>query len=131
MTTWLLAGPFSQLLSETLPFHDIEPETTIEVVSQIIMAPTTWLALCIVAFGFASWLFRTQLNRLVDALRPVARLAQRDFGFDRLNLQIIHWVRNTALSLSKAQTGQLNWNLAAILAGLLVVLIVFAWGVRG
>ncbi len=42
LVSWLLAGPFSQLLEETLPFHEIEAETTLQMVITVLTAPATW-----------------------------------------------------------------------------------------
>ena len=51
LTTWLLAGGFSQLLASTLPFHHLEAEPTLTMVAQIFLAPTTWIALGVIATG--------------------------------------------------------------------------------
>ena len=62
LTTWLLAGGFSQLLASTLPFHHLEAEPTLTMVKQICLAPTTWIALGVIALGCATWLVREGLQ---------------------------------------------------------------------
>ena len=56
LTTWLLAGGLSRMLAGTLPFHQIETEGTLEMVSKIFLAPPTWIALGVIALGFGLWI---------------------------------------------------------------------------
>jgi NADH-quinone oxidoreductase subunit L len=58
LLTWLLVGPFSGLLANTLPFHEIHAESTTAFVVEILTAPATWVALAIVAIVLALWLIR-------------------------------------------------------------------------
>ena len=69
LTTWLLAGSFSQMLWNTLPFHHLEAEPTIALVKQICLAPTTCIALGVIALGFIAWLAKRGsrlLHRCLD-----------------------------------------------------------------
>ncbi|MBI5567824.1 MAG: NADH-quinone oxidoreductase subunit L, partial [Chloroflexi bacterium] len=50
LTTWLLAGPFSELLHHTLPFHEIHALPTGEILQEVISLPTL-IALNAVAVG--------------------------------------------------------------------------------
>ena len=50
-TTWLFFGGLNKLLSASLPFHAIEEESTLEMVTAISSAPATWFALLVVALG--------------------------------------------------------------------------------
>lgn len=127
LTTWLLAGPFSRLLAETLPFHALEETTTWHLVEEIFTAPATWLALLVIALGLALWLLRARLDGLRRALRPLAGLAANSFGFEAVNRQITNGVRGAAATLSRTQTGQLNWNVAAIVGALALVLAILVW----
>ena len=128
-TTWLLFGGLSKLLSTTLPFHEVEYESTAELVTAILSAPATWLTLLIVAAGFAiSWV-RARGYRLFGGgwLTP---LVETSFGFDSLNLWIVRGVNISAERLRATQTGELNWNILGIFSGLLVVLVILWLGVR-
>ena len=126
LTTWLLAGGFSQLLASTLPFHHLEAEPTLTMVKQICLAPTTWIALGVIALGCAAWLVRTRFTTLAEAFRPVL---EAGFGFDALNRQIVQGVKRTAKFVQIAQTGQLNWNVIGIVSGLVVILLVALRGI--
>jgi NADH-quinone oxidoreductase subunit L len=119
--TWLFIGGFSRLLSTTLPFHRIEQESTQELVWAILFAPVTWIALLIVAFGFALFWWRGRSSALAQSrLQPLVDTA---FGFEPINHFIVQTVSNFAERLRATQTGQLNWNILGIISGLLVVLI--------
>lgn len=129
LTTWLLAGPFSQLLARSLPFHSLESETTIEIVVEILTAPATWLALAVIALAAALWLLRDRLAGLSRALQPIAGFAAEGLGFEWINQQIIGLAKGASALMSRTQTGQLNWNVAGIVGGLAVVLALLLWGI--
>lgn len=130
LTSWLLAGPFSRLLSETLPHHALPEITTAEMVVEVFTAPTTWLALGVIGLGIAFWLWRPRLAKLTDVLQPVANAARKELGFERLNQTIIVLAEKSAATLAHTQTGILNWNVVGIVGGLAVVLVVLIWSIR-
>jgi NADH-quinone oxidoreductase subunit L len=128
-TTWLLFGGLSQLFSTTLPYLNVEPESTAAMAVSILSAPATWLTLLIVAAGFAiSWV-RARGYHLFGGgwLLP---LVETSFGFDSLNQWIVRGVNATAERLRATQTGELNWNILGIFSGLLLVLVVLWLGVK-
>jgi len=49
--TWLFFGGLNNLLASTLPFHELEHESLLELVTAILSAPATWLALLVVGLG--------------------------------------------------------------------------------
>ena len=125
--TWLFFGRLNGLLSSTLPFHELEHESLLEMVTRIIAAPTTWFALLIVAVGFGiSWL-RARGYRLFGGgwLNP---FVESSFGFEALNRLFVKGTYQVAEWLSLTQTGELNWNILGIVSALLVVLIVLWMG---
>lgn len=128
LTTWLLAGPFSRLLAETLPFHDIEAMSTSAILEEVITAPATWIALAVVACGLSIWVFRQKLLIFAEILQDVGTLAGNSFGFEAVNRWIVHGVQSIAEDLRGLQTGLLNWNVMAILVALVVVLLIVAMG---
>jgi NADH-quinone oxidoreductase subunit L len=128
LTTWLLAGPFSYLLASSLPYYyDLHAENTMVIVAEIVTAPATWLTLGVIALGLAAWLMRDRLVGLTRLLLPVADFAAAGLGFEWLNRQIIRLTDGAASALSRTQTGQLNWNVAGIVGGLLLVLAILVW----
>jgi len=129
LLTWLLVGPFSELLANTLPFHEIHAASTITFIVEILTAPATWVALAIVAAGLALWLMRDRITGLARILKPLGTIAEKSFGFEWINQQIIRGTQRIAEGLRRTQTGQLNWNVVGIVGGLVIVLIVLAWGI--
>jgi len=128
LTTWLLAGTFSELLQATLPFHQLHAETTVELVSSVISAPVTWIALVVIGCGLAGWYWRSRLTPISDRLRFIVRAASTDFGFETLNRQVVRITQRVAIELRRTQTGKLNWNIAGIVGGLIMVLLVVLIG---
>jgi NADH-quinone oxidoreductase subunit L len=128
LTTWLLSGPFGELLAETLPFAEIHVLSAAEMTAELFAAPSTWLALAIVALGLGAWVARGRLLALARPLRPLADLAADELGFEAINQAIAGAIRAAAAALSRLQTGQLNWNVASIVGALLALLVLLAWG---
>jgi NADH-quinone oxidoreductase subunit L len=127
-STWLLAGPFSQLLAATLPAHEIEPETTLEMVSAVLTAPATYVTLGVAFLGLAAWQGRAWLGWLQRLLAPLGGWAAQSFGFEWLNQRIVGATRSAAENLSVLQTGALNWNLVGVIGGLIFILAWLAFG---
>jgi len=126
LTSWLLAGPLGRMLSATLPTQHLQVETTWTLVGQILLNPATWITLAVIGLGFGVWAARKTFARPAKALKP---LAERGLGFEWLNRQIVSLTKRAGSFLQRFQTGQLNWNVAGILSGLIVILLVLA-GVR-
>ena len=128
LTTWLLAGPLYQLLTSTLPFHQFHELTTWDMVVEVLTAPATYVALLVVVLGAGCWWKRDALSGVTKRLQGFARLATNTFGFEAINRGVVRVTQNTAEALRVTQTGLLSWNVAGIAIGLIVVLIVLAWG---
>jgi NADH-quinone oxidoreductase subunit L len=129
LTSWLLAGPFGRMLAATLPLHRLHAEGTLAVVEEIVAAPSTWLALGVVAAGFVLWWLRRSLTGLVRTLGPLSDWAGRGLGFEWVNRQVIAATEGAAAGLRRLQTGQLAWNVGGIVLGLMAVLAALAvWG---
>jgi NADH-quinone oxidoreductase subunit L len=108
-----------------LPFHSIEVEGTLKIVEQVVLAPATWITLGVVAVGFAAWIKRDLFKGLSQALEPVL---SRGLGFDWINRKVTDLTVGIGTRLQVTQTGQLNWNILGILAGLVVLLLVLVRG---
>ncbi len=121
LSSWLLAGPLGRMLSATLPFHDLPGEGTWALVGRILLNPATWITLVVIGLGFVVWAARRYLVRPANALKP---LAESGLGFEWLNRQIVALTQSVASFLQRFQTGQLNWNVAGILGGLILILII-------
>jgi NADH-quinone oxidoreductase subunit L len=128
LTSWLLAGPFSRLLATSLPFHVIELKTTIALCVETLAAPATALGLAASGVGLAAWGLRDHLAALAHWPRWLIRAVRGEFGFDWLNRRLIAATHSATRTLAATQTGQLNWNIAAIAGGLAIVLAILALG---
>ena len=127
LTTWLLAGGFWHFLGKALP-EGREAETTTALLTRIATEPATFEALAVVALGLAAWWQRDRLTGLARALRGVGTMASNSFGFEAINRGVVRATVNSAEALRTTHTGVLNWNILAILAGLVVVLAILALG---
>jgi NADH-quinone oxidoreductase subunit L len=127
LTTWLLAGPFSTLLHNTLPFHEIHALPTREILQEVISLPTL-IALNAVAIGLVLWWTRDFWKGIVNRAQGFAQMARDSFGFEAINRGVVRVTVQSAEVLRQTQTGLLNWNVAGIVGGLIVVLIVLAAG---
>lgn len=128
LTTWLLAGPFNELLRSTLPFHAIHELTLGEMVAEVAGAPATWIALTVIALGLIAWWQRNRLAGIVHRLQWFAKAATDSFGFEWINRAVVRVTQGSAEALRVTQTGLLNWNVAGIVGGLIIVLVILAWG---
>jgi NADH-quinone oxidoreductase subunit L len=129
LTTWLLAGSFSSLLYETLPFHNISSMHLSELVIEIFTTPATYIILIVITLGLGIfWIVRKQAEGQPEAWIDI--LNRESFGFDWLNHQVVIRTHQFASALQKTQTGVLSWNIVGILGALLVVLVFLVWSVR-
>ena len=96
---------------------------------QVLGSPVTLVAFALVAFGGGAWVARKRLARLVGWLRPLRRAAASEFGIAYIERVIVRATWTAARALSRTQTGSLNWNMAAMLCGVLIV--VGGLGLRG
>jgi NADH-quinone oxidoreductase subunit L len=128
-TTWLTAGAFGNLLSTSLPFHHIQTLKIVELVLDLVAAPSTWLALFIILIGFYLWTLRLRLKSLLGAFQPLVSFAEAGFGFEEINQGVVQLTKHLSSAVRITQTGQLNWNVVGIVGGLCIVLTLLAWGV--
>jgi NADH-quinone oxidoreductase subunit L len=128
LSSWLLAGPLGELLQNTLPFHQLHSESTLELVNTVLSSPVSWGALIVIAFGLAVWHWRSRLLTIQNHMQLIALAAAADFGFEWLNRQIVSAAQRTAIVLRRTQTGQLNWNVVGIVGGLAMVLLILVIG---
>ncbi|MFT3890983.1 MAG: NADH-quinone oxidoreductase subunit L [Anaerolineales bacterium] len=123
--TWLFFGGLNGLLSTTLPFHEIEHESLLEMITAVLSAPATWFALLVVGLGIGISYIRMKGFKYFGGgwLQP---FVDTSFGFDALNQVVVRAVSAFAERLRATQTGELNWNIFGIIGGLLIVMI-FLW----
>ncbi len=127
-TTWLLTGRFGTLLASTLPYHFLKVEGVREMIVSTFTSPATYLALAVVALGLLIGWQREKLTGLSSLLKLPAGWARDSFGFEWINRRVVSAVRSASDGLSYTQTGQLNWNVAGILLGLVVLMLLMFLG---
>jgi NADH-quinone oxidoreductase subunit L len=135
LTTWLLAGPFSQLINSAFApvlagaQHEIAPLlTTWQMMLEVLTTPATLIALIVIALGLAAWWWRAKLAWLSQRLQWLSGIATASFGLERINQWIVQVTQSAANALRVTQTGVLNWNIFGIVGGLLFVLAVIVMG---
>jgi NADH-quinone oxidoreductase subunit L len=124
LTTWLLIGPFSAWMQATMPGQHFHVATTLEYVMEILMAPATYIAMAVVALGLAIYWWRDKLAGIGKPFAFLGRWADNGFGFESVNKGLVSITQKSASALQLTQTGQLNWNVLGIIAGLIMVLLV-------
>lgn len=129
LTTWLLAGSFARLLSESLPAHGIAAHSTKEILTGVLTAPVTLAAMAFIFLGLAAWWQRDKLGGVGKALAGLNKAAADSFGFEAVNQAVVGGIQNAAERLRTTQTGLLNWNVAALLVAMVVILAILALGV--
>ena len=129
LVTWMLAGPFQNLLARTLPLHfpGAGAETaglagTWAIAAEVLTASSTWVALGVVALGAALWAVRAPFKGISTRLWPVRRAAEAGYGFEAINRGIVKGVQGAGEGLRTTQSGLLNWNVAAIVMAVIAVL---------
>ncbi|HUJ73455.1 MAG TPA: proton-conducting transporter membrane subunit, partial [bacterium] len=133
LLTWLLAGPFQALMARTLPLHfpggeGAENGGTWGMVVEVVLSPSTWIALAVVALGVVVWLARRALGRVWGWLGPARRVAQAGFGFESINRGVMKATQGAGEGLRVTQSGLLNWNVAAIVMAVIAVLLAVILG---
>ncbi|MRR29554.1 hypothetical protein EG834_04325 [bacterium] len=129
ITTWLLAGPFSRLLAESLPAHEFTAHPTGEILLEVLTAPVTLIALLVIALGLVAWWQRDRLTGIGNALTSLKNMALNSFGFEAINRGVVQGTQAGAEKLRDTQTGMLNWNVAYLLIALILVLAILVLGV--
>jgi hypothetical protein len=83
----------------------------------------------VIALGVVLGLIRTQLAPLTRLLKPLSDFADGGLGFEWINRGVIAATNGAASALRTTQTGVLSWNVAGILGGLILVLVLLlVWG---
>jgi NADH-quinone oxidoreductase subunit L len=129
LVTWLLAGPFHDLLARTLPLHFPGAPTeasgmaaTWKAALEILSAPATWLAVGVAVAGAALWAGRAAFAWIGTKLRGLRRAAEAGYGFEAINRGVINAIQGTGEGLRVTQSGLVNWNVGAIVIAVVVVL---------
>jgi NADH-quinone oxidoreductase subunit L len=94
----------------------------------VLSSPTTLAGLVVIGLGAAAWRWRERLTPVATRLAGVRRAANADFGFEWLDVTVARITLAAAGAVRRTQTGRLNWNMAAQVGGLCVILAVLAIG---
>jgi len=128
LTSWLLIEPFSGLLSGTLPYHKIHHLSLRTLFSEIFTAGATYIALLVIAAGICVWFLRYKLQPLANNLQWLGKAATNRFGFETFNQMVVRLTQTSAEVLRGTQTGNLSWNIFAIMSALIIVFAILVFG---
>ncbi len=129
---WLLAEPFAIWLQQTMPFHTayLLPERPVDSIisTHTVLATSTLIVLSLTAVGLVWGWWAAGRPAATDSLyaRGVSRL---ESIFNEAAGGVAGLTQNVAAVLQNTQTGQLNLNVAAIVVGLIALLILILQGV--
>ena len=133
LATWLVAGRFAAWLaataSPTLPAHRPEFLSTTELVTHLLFDVATIVTLVVVALGVTLWWWRGRLAWATGRLGGLQHAAAQGFGFEWLARRPAQLIQAAAAALQQTQSGQLNWNVAGMVIGLIIVLAIVAGGI--
>lgn len=131
---WLLAEPFASWAAQTLPYHAayLLPDRPIEslISSHTVLSLSTLIILTVTGIGlFFGW--RAADKRFVEvSATPLVRgIEKAGTRFDDAARAIVGITRSSAALLQTTQTGQLNWNAAGIVLGLVALLLIVLQGI--
>jgi NADH-quinone oxidoreductase subunit L len=126
--SWLIAGPFSELLTiNPIPKIIVFSEPTWNILKEVISVPTL-LALGVIALGVILWLIRDKIKGLTKLFGWLGWSAEQSFGFEWINTIIVKGTQASAEGLRVTQTGLLSWNIFSILGALVVLLAILIFG---
>lgn len=128
LTSWLAAGWLAEFFHKTLPFHEIHAVELGEILLEVVAAPATYIALLLILLGFAAFWQRKHLDGIKRAARFISYPAEHSFGFEAVNRAIVRTVNGCAEAIRPLQTGLVNWNVAGVIAGLIIIIAVLIWG---
>lgn len=131
---WLLAEPFAVWMKQTLTYHALFllPERPVEqlISTHTVLSISTLIVLTITVIGLILG------KRSVDKNEPGAVTQSLTRGIDRAGAvfddsarAVVGMTRSSAALLQKAQTGQLNWNIAGIVLGMIALLLIVLQGI--
>jgi NADH-quinone oxidoreductase subunit L len=133
-TSWLAAPWFANWLSETMPFHStisLHGHGTVHLLSiSKLLSPATIVTLTATVAGIliSAWFIRTERARK-EFFGPALFIFRVDNIFNTTATGLASATQSVAAALQKTQTGQLNWNIVAIVMALISLLAILI-GIR-
>lgn len=124
----LLVEPISRALQGSLPYHQIAPVSAVDLAASLANSASTYAALGVSIIGASAWLGRSRLKGLLRAWQWMARIQAGGFHFESINRIVSVAVHGTSAQMARVQTGLLNWNLAWLVGGLCLLLLVMTLG---
>jgi hypothetical protein len=132
--SWLLAEPFAMWMQQTMPFHAdyILARHPVESLISIhtVLTVSTLMVLSITVIGLiVGWRAARSEEKGTFATWPSRSTDRIDSIFNGSAGALTNAVRGSARIIQKTQTGQLNWNIAGIVLGLIALLLLILQGV--
>lgn len=123
LVSWIIGDRFAWLLAQTLPYHEIHFPP---LMSEILLAPLTLAALFVIGVSAALWSLHENSVQWGGILRPFDAVTRSDFGLTWVEDRTVILFRGVSHTLTKTQTGSLNWN-ALMIFGALVAVLMLLW----
>jgi hypothetical protein len=121
VVSWVGIG----FLSRAYKSYDLSEHglTVSSFVTETFQTPVVWISLIAFFIGIGLFMIRKQYAVQSIGARTVI-IARQGYGFDRFYGWIIQCLRRFALVLRKTHTGDLNYNIAGIALGFLLLFII-------
>jgi NADH-quinone oxidoreductase subunit L len=133
MFSWLLAEPFARWMLATMPFHAelLFHDRTVEslISTHTAASLSTLVTLLITAVGIMLGWTLTRSGDVTSNSMWSQGIGKVESFFIDLLSSVAGATQETAALLQYTQTGQLNWNIAGIVLGLVALLMVLVIGV--
>ena len=129
-TSWLLLGPYSETMAATMPAYPVEPLGLIAAGVAILRWPSGLVPLAVAGLS-AYFVFRygPRFERRLREGSAYARLVRSGFLLDAMYNALARRLADSAQRLRSTQTGDLNINVAGVLGGIVVIVVVLLLGV--
>jgi hypothetical protein len=133
MSSWLLAEPFARWMLATMPFHAelLFHDRTVEslISTHTAASLSTLIVLLITAVGMVLGWALTRSGDVISKSMWAQGIGKVESFFIESLSSVAGATQETAAMLQHTQTGQLNWNVAGIVLGLVALLMVLVIGV--
>jgi NADH:ubiquinone oxidoreductase subunit 5 (subunit L)/multisubunit Na+/H+ antiporter MnhA subunit len=119
--SWLGIGFLTRAYA-AFEFHDVHGLTLGSFISETFSTPIVWVSLAAFLIGIGLFMIRKQYAKNTVGEQTM-NAARKGYGFDTFYSGIIECLRRFAVHFRKTHTGDLNYNIAGIVLGFLLLII--------
>ncbi len=133
LVSWIFISQFSSGLAYSLPSsYGVELLTVREMIEKILLSPAvvvSIVSLCIIAW--LAFVFKDRMIQFLKEDRGLAKALKHGYWFDDLYRVASRGIFFVGREVSYTQTGDVNYNLAGIVVGGIVILLILILGNMG